>query len=589
MTSFRIERGRFVQSQIEAWAELDPRFRNWPVVYALDGDTSIYVGESLNVASRFRQHLASPEKGHLRGARVVLDPTFNKSVCLDLEAFLIQRLSGDGLFQVANRNVGITDRDYYGRDDYQKMFVEIFEALRADGLFSQSLPEIENSDLFKLSPFKALTEDQEIVVLDILEGLFDDIDAGRPSQIVVRGEPGTGKTVVAVYLMKLLSDVQSWDPSQQLETETPLAEFFVEGFPELLQGFRFGLVVPQMSLRKTIQRVFKKTPGLSASMVMSPFEMGNDADRFDLLIVDETHRLRQSGNQPAGPLYKMFSSINEKLFGHDHPNTTQLDWVKKKSTHQIFLMDQAQSIHTGDVPSRMLDELTSRSNDQHRNYRLTSQMRVQAGADYVGYVRAVLSDTPSEPRMFPGYDLRFFDDLAEMRHQIREREREMGLARMVAGFAWQWTSKRNKDAYDIVIDGVSLRWNGTDVDWVNTPGSVDEVGVIHTIQGYDLNYAGVIIGPDLQYDSARGRLVFNRANYYDPTAANNMPRRGISFTDDEILGLIENIYTVLLTRGMLGTYIYVCETQLRERLRPFFQVRVGPAGTTPDLDETTPD
>lgn len=570
MTSFRIERGPFILSQIEAWAELDPRFRNWPVVYALDGDTSIYVGESLNVASRFRQHLASPEKRHLRGARVVLDPTFNKSVCLDLEAFLIQRLSGDGLFQVANRNVGITDRDYYGRDEYQKMFVEIFEALRADGLFSKSLPEIENSDLFKLSPFKALTEDQEIVVLDIMEGLFDDIDAGQPSQIVVRGEPGTGKTVVAVYLMKLLSDVQSWDPSQQLDTEAPLAEFFVEGFPELLQGFRFGLVVPQMSLRKTIQRVFKKTPGLSASMVMSPFEMGNDPDHFDLLIVDETHRLRQSGNQPAGPLYKMFSGINQKLFGHDDPNTTQLDWVKKKSTHQIFLMDQAQSIHTGDVPSRMLDELTSRSNEQHRQYRLTSQMRVQAGANYVGYVRAVLSNTPPEPRLFPGYDLRFFDDLAEMRHQIREREREVGLARMVAGFAWPWTSKRNKDAYDIVIDGVSMRWNGTDVDWVNTPGSVDEVGVIHTIQGYDLNYAGVIIGPDLQFDPARGRLVFNRADYYDPTAANNMPRRGISFTDNEILGLVENIYTVLLTRGMLGTYIYVCDAPLRERVRRFF-------------------
>ena len=96
MTSFRIERGPFAVSQIEAWAQLDPRFRNWPVVYALDGDDQIYVGESLNVATRFRQHLASPGEATLRGARVVLDPTFNKSVCLDLEAFLIQRLSGDG-------------------------------------------------------------------------------------------------------------------------------------------------------------------------------------------------------------------------------------------------------------------------------------------------------------------------------------------------------------------------------------------------------------------------------------------------------------------------------------------------------------
>ncbi len=570
MTSFRIERGPFAVRQIEAWAQLDPRFRNWPVVYALDGDDQIYVGESLNVANRFRQHLSSPEKGQLKGARVVLDPTFNKSVCLDLEAFLIQRLSGDGLYQVTNRNVGITDRDYFGREDYQKIFTEIFEELREDGLFSRSLPEIENSDLFKLSPFKALTDDQEIVVLDILEGLFEDVAAGLPSQTVVHGEPGTGKTVVAVYLMKLLSDVKSWDPSEQLEADSPLAEFFVEGYPELLRTFRLGLVVPQMSLRRTIQRVFKRTPGLDAAMVMSPFEMGNRTEHFDLLVVDEAHRLRQSGNQPAGPLYKMFSSINEKLFGDDDPELTQLDWVTKKSTHQIYLMDSAQSIHTGDVPARLLDELTARSDAQHRRYRLTSQMRVRAGEDYVGYVRAVLSDDPPSPRTFQDYDLRFYEQLGDMREAIRARDQEAGLSRLVAGFAWPWASKRDKTAYDIVIDGIRMRWNSTDVDWVNSPNSPDEVGVIHTIQGYDLNYAGVIIGPDLGYADELGRLAINRASYFDPTAANNMPRRGITFTDDDIRTLVQNIYAVLLTRGILGTYVYVCDRRLRERLRPYF-------------------
>ena len=572
MTNFRIERGLFAPTQIEAWLQLDPRFRNWPVVYALDGDDRIYVGESLNVATRFRQHLASEEKRHLKGARVVLDPTFNKSVCLDLEAFLIQRLSGDGTYQVMNRNVGISDRDYYGRADYQKIFADIFEELRRDGLFSHSLPEIENSDLFKLSPFKALTEDQEIVVLDILEGLFADVDAGRPSQVVVQGEPGTGKTVVAVYLMKLLSDVKAWDSSQQVESESPLAEFFVEGYPELIRNFRLGFVVPQMSLRKTIQRVFKRTPGLAPNMVMSPFEMGNASEHFDLLVVDEAHRLRQSGNQPAGPLYKMFSDINRRLFGTDDVNLTQLDWVTAKSTHQIYLMDSAQSIHTGDVPARLLQELTARSDEQHRRYRLISQMRVQAGEDYVGYVRAALSDQPPTPRPFPGYDMRFFDDISEMREAIRARDRDVGLARLVAGFAWPWISRRDKDTYDIDIDGVQMRWNRTDVDWVNSPTSLDEVGVIHTIQGYDLNYAGVIIGPDLRYDERASRLAFDRANYFDPTAANNMPRRGITFTDDQILKLVQNIYAVLLTRGMLGTYVYVCDRALRERLRPYFEL-----------------
>lgn len=569
MTSFRIERGPFAPAQIAAWAQLDPRFRNWPVVYALDGEDRIYIGESLNVATRFRQHLASAEKGLLKGARVVLDPTFNKSVCLDLESFLIQRLSGDGTYQVLNRNVGISDREYFGRDGYQKIFAEIFEELRRDGLFSQTLQQIENSDLFKLSPFKALTDDQEVVVLDILEGFFDDLASDRASQIVIQGDPGTGKTVVAVYLMKLLSDVKAWDPTQQVESESPLSEFFVEGFPELLRDFRMGLVVPQMSLRKTIQRVFKRTPGLEPAMVMSAFEVGNQAVHFDLLIVDETHRLRQSGNQPAGPLYKMFSSINHKIFGHDDPERTQLDWVKAKSTHQIFLMDSAQSVHTGDVPTRHLQDLSAASAERHRRYRLTSQMRVQAGEDYVGYIRAVLSDSPPTPRRFGEYDLRFFDDLAQMREEIRSRDREVGLSRLVAGFAWPWKTKRDKSAYDIEIDGLRLRWNQTDVDWVSSPTSADEVGVIHTIQGYDLNYAGVIVGLDLRYDTAKHRLYFDRANYFDPTAANNMPRRGITFTDEQVLALVKNIYAVLLTRGMRGTYVYVSDPPLRERLRPY--------------------
>lgn len=570
MTSFQIERGPFSATQIAAWAAIDPLFRNWPVVYALDGTDRIYIGESLNVATRFRQHLASPDKKTFRGARVVLDPTFNKSVCLDLESFLIQCLAGDGVYQVTNRNVGISDREYFGRDDYRKAFAEIFDELRADGLFSQSLQEIENSDLFKLSPFKALSSDQEIVVLDILEGLFDDIAEGKTSQIVIQGEPGTGKTVVAVYLMKLLSDIKAWDPKQQVETEVPLAEFFVEGYPELLRDFRMALVVPQMSLRKTIQRVFKRTPGLHPQMAMSPFEVGNSAEHFDLLVVDETHRLRQSGNQPAGPLYTMFSSVNEKLFGHDDPEFTQLDWVTKKSKHQIFLMDSAQSVHTADVPTLLLDELTRSRDDQHRRYRLTSQMRLSAGEDYISYIRSVLSDNPPTPRRFADYDLRFFDDLGAMRQAVLEREREVGLSRLVAGFAWPWTSRKDKSAYDIQIDGVQLRWNQTDQDWVSSPTSVNEVGVIHTIQGYDLNYAGVIIGSDLRYDREAGQLRFDRANYFDPTAANNMPRRGITFTDDEILRLIQNIYVVLLTRGILGTYVYVCDEPLRERLRGYF-------------------
>jgi DUF2075 family protein len=570
MASFRVERLSFAQEDLAAWSMLDPLHRNWPVVYTLDGRGEIYVGESLNVATRFRQHLDSPEKRRLTGARVVIDNTFNKSACLDLESFLIRLLAGDGRYQVLNRNDGITNADYYGREEYRETFDAIFDELREQGVFARTVRQIENTDLFKLSPFKALTPDQAVAVEDILDGLFADVTADVDSRIVIRGEPGTGKTVVAIFLMKLLADIKVADTTTPADTDSILSEFFVAGYPELLTGFRVGLAVPQQSLRKSIQKVFRKTPGLSESMVLTPFQVGQSAEHFDLLIVDETHRLNQRANQPSGAQNRLFADINVKLFGRDDAAYTQLDWITAMSTHQIFLLDAAQSVRPADVTRAALEALLGPADEQHRAYSLTSQMRVRSGNDYVGYVRAALSGQPSAPRGFPGYDLRFFDDLAAMQSAMRRRETEHGLARLLAGYAWPWASKKNPAAVDIRIDGVDLRWNQSAVDWVNSATSADEVGSIHTIQGYDLNYAGVIIGRDLRFDVVAHELRLDRANYFDTKGKENNEARGIRYTDADLLRFVANIYSVLLTRGIRGTYVYVCDPALREHLRPLF-------------------
>jgi DUF2075 family protein len=573
MTSFRIEQIGFRDGRLGDWAHLDPRYSNWPVVYTLDGRDEIYVGESLNVAARLRQHLESTDKRRLSMARVVIDPTFNKSVCLDLESFLIRLLAGDGQFQILNRNDGITDADYYGRNEYRKTFNAIFDELRAEGLFTRPVRQIENTDLFKLSPFKALTPDQAVAIEDILDGLFADLASAVPSRIVIHGDPGTGKTVVAIFLMKLLSDIKAADTTVPPDTDSILSEFFVAGYPELLENFRVGLVVPQQSLRNSIQKVFKKTPGLDASMVLTPFQVGQSEARFDLLIVDETHRLNQRANQPSGSQNRQFADINRKLFGADDPSRTQLDWITTMSNHQIFLIDAAQSVRPADVPRAALDALLGPVDDQHRSYSLTSQMRVQGGADYVGYVRAMLSGQMPEPQSFPGYDFKLFDDFSAMQTELLRKEKEHGLARLLAGYAWPWRSKSDPFAYDIEIDGVRLQWNRSVVDWVNSGTSVNEVGSIHTIQGYDLNYAGVIVGKDLRYDAQEGRVRFDRTCYYDRKGMENNRARGVSYTDEDVLQFVSNIYAVLLTRGIRGTYVYVCDPALREVLRPLINLR----------------
>lgn len=568
MTSFRIERLALDSESVKVWAAGDPRHRNWPVVYTLNNDASIYVGESLNAATRMTQHIANG-RGGLNAVRVIVDDRFNKSACLDLESYLIRFFAGDGKFTVENRNEGITDADYYDRGQYQQTFDQVFETLRKEGMFSQTIPQIVNSDLFKLSPFKALTQDQAGAVNDILEGLFEDLENGRPSTIVIQGDPGTGKTIVAIYLMKLLTDIRSHHNEDVVESDSIFAEYFLEGYPELLRDFRVALVVPQQSLRQSIQNVFAKTPGLMKDMVVSQFDVGSSETPYDLLIVDEAHRLSQRANQSSGMRNREFQTINERLFGSDDDALTQLDWIKKQSTHQIFLVDAAQSVRPADLPRERMHSLLSEAKDDHRLYRLLTQMRLQAGEDYVTYVRSMLTESAPQPQRFGEYEFALYDDLTHMLAKIREKERESQLARLVAGYAWPWVSKKNPKVHDIEIDGCKLRWNSTDRDWINSPKSVNEVGSIHTVQGYDLNYAGVIIGPELKYDPTLQRIVADRSNYHDKKGKENNPRLGIVYSDEQLLEYIVNIYGVLLTRGMRGTYVYVCDPALRTYLSRF--------------------
>ncbi|WP_348670268.1 DNA/RNA helicase domain-containing protein [uncultured Microbacterium sp.] len=543
------------------------------MVYVLDGGAtrgaaSVYVGETVNAASRMRQHLANPTKDGLRSVRVVFDETFNKSVCLDLESHLIRWLAGDGQFSVMNGNEGIIDARYYERELYRESFRDIFEQLRAEGIFQRSIPEIENSDLFKLSPFKVLTPEQAIAVEDIVEGLLGDLETGVPSSSVIEGHPGTGKTIVAIFLIKLLADIRDFDDGDEIEPDSMFAEFFVPENRELLKHLRVGFVVPQQSLRESIKRVFKKTPKVAVDQVLSPFDVGVSDKRWDILIVDETHRLNQRANQSSGVNNKRFITINEKLFGADDSSKTQLDWIRAQSSHQIYLLDAEQTVRPADLPRETLRGLVEQARSAHRQYPLATQMRVRAGADYVEFVRAMLrgeAGTSGRPDLGE-YDLQFFHDLAEMRKEILDRNTEHGLARLVAGYAWDWKSRRDPSAFDIEIDGLQLRWNSQAKDWINSARSIDEVGSIHTVQGYDLNYAGVIIGNDLRYDPDARRLFIDRDSYRDAKGKENNKQRALTYSDDDLLEFIRNIYGVLLTRGIRGTYVYVCDPNLRAYL-----------------------
>lgn len=509
----------FSQSSIHS-LKSTPLTKDWPVVYILEDGKSAYVGETYSAHHRFKQHAKNAEKSQLTSAHVVTDETFNKSAALDTESWLIQYMAADGQFTLLNGNKGLTDHSYYDRELYRSKFEVLWTELQRRGLASSDLIHLRNLDVFKYSPYKALTDEQMDIVIKVEEGLH----LGVSKTYIVNGDPGTGKSVLAAFLVKYLIE----------STKTP--------------DISVALVIPMTSLRSTLRRVFKQIKGLSSSMVIAPNQvMGK---HYDLLIVDEAHRLRQRKNLSG---YAPYDAANRH---YDLGNEgTQLDWILRASKSQVLLFDEDQSVMPGDIPSSMIKALDA------ERLQLTSQLRVQGGDDYIEFINDLLHLRPTRVSSFSNYEFTYFDRADDMIDTIKQRDLEHGLARTVAGYAWEWKTKKSGEEYDIELDGLKLKWNSTNIDWVNSPDALNEIGCIHTVQGYDLNYVGVIIGPELRYDEDNHRLIIDQNEYKDFNGKRSLG------TPEELDKYIVNIYKTLLTRGIKGTYVHAVDRPLAKYLK----------------------
>ncbi len=544
---------------------------NWPVVYIINNNEEAYVGETTDVSIRSNQHWANEVRRNLDKINIIGDDTFNKSSILDLESFLIKYMSADNKFKLQNGNGGLQNHNYYQREMYETKFREIWLQLKSKGLVKNDLKMIANSDLFKYSPYKALTVDQYMIVNDILCDLSDLVYKKEKGTFVVDGGAGTGKTILGIYLLKLL--VQAKD-STQIEIEEDQVEKTLSEILKIndaVDDLKIGLVIPMENLRSTLKKVFRSIKGLNSSMVLSPHDIGKNDEIYDLLIVDEAHRLRRRKNLTQ---YGTFDENNKRMnLGN---SGTELDWILMKSKYQILFYDENQSIKPTDVRKEDFDKLMLRKN--YHTYQLTAQLRCLAGGnEYIDYVRAVFSNTPPKKKVeFKKYDLKLFDDVNEMVENIKSKDSEYGLCRNIAGYAWKWNSKGkhlpldstiSKDSnglYDIEIGDYKYIWNSQAYDWINSKNAVNEIGSIHTTQGFDLNYTGLIIGNELKYDIKNNKFKVDRSNYYDAKGKADT-------TDEELLNYLLNIYRTMMTRGMLGTYIYVCDEGLREYLKKYIE------------------
>lgn len=529
---------------------------NWPVVYIIHNDTEAYVGQTDNAAYRAGQHWANKDRQRLTQFSIISDDTYNKSVILDLEAYLIERMSADGKFKMQNASPGERSHGYFNSRIYQKRFPQIWESLRQVGLASKTLSDIENSDLFKYSPYHSLSTDQYSTILNIIVDLAASYKTGESMTSIIKGGPGTGKTILAVYLMKMLKDrkIDIAMDDQDVEIDMTKVHQALYNLPDM----RIGFVVPQQSLRDTLKKVFDTIPGMSSKDVISPKDVPN-CIYFDLLVVDEAHRLKQRKNLSQ---YKYFDNNNIKL-GLDKNTGTELDWILKCSKNQILFYDGLQSVRLSDVPPSKFDHLFT--DPSVKQYKLETQFRCKAGEEYIKYIREVLSPAPpSIFQSFSDYDLLLFENFSEMVSKIKEKEAEYSLSRLVAGFAWEWKSKKDPSKMDIEIDGLSFQWNSTDKNWVNSPNAANEIGCIHTVQGYDLNYCGIIFGPEIDYDFDNHKFIINKKQYKD-----SLGRQGILDKDDLLRDFILNIYSTLMTRGIIGTYVYACNKGMRDYLKKY--------------------
>lgn len=490
--------------------------KNWPVVYVLEDKKEIYIGQTVNAHARSKQHYENPERSKLKSIHIITDEEFNVSAALDIESWLIQYISADGLFTLQNGNGGLKNHNYYDRVKYKTKFEIAWDNLRQMGIVKNTLEDLKNSDLFKYSPYKSLTEDQ----FTIARQIFKDIKRNEVNTFMVNGKPGTGKTILATYLFKYIKE--------QDETK----------------NMNIGLVVPMTSLRKTIKNVFRKIKGLNAGMVIGPNDVVHG--KYDLLIVDESHRLQR---RQGIVNYSAFDNLN-KFFGLGNEGT-QLDWIMKSSKHQIFFYDQNQSVKPADIRPEDFKKINS------KKYELVSQMRVEAGEEFIKFIEDFFDLKTPQNTNFSNYDFKIFDNAEKMVNEIKEKDKKHKLARVVAGYAWPWHTAHGTREYDIEIGDLKLVWNSTAQDWVNSPNAINEVGCIHTVQGYDLNYVGVIIGPEFSYDTENKKFKVDREKYFD--------RNGhAGITDpNELERYIINIYKTLLTRGIKGTYIYIVDDELR--------------------------
>lgn len=394
---------------------------------------------------------------------------------------------------------------------------------------TKSLQDALTSMLKGVPEFMLL--DEQAVCYDMcLRTMLQCLRDRKKRTVVIQGGPGTGKSVLAVNLLvKLIND--SLNSAYVTKNSAPRQAFLTL----LTQGHANRLA--------DIKHLFRSPFGLN--------QCGENA--YDCLIVDEAHRLVKQMYRDQGGENQVKECIHAALLS-------------------IFLIDEDQAVTTKDIGSiaeiRKWCEVEGSRLIMNRDTQLVSQFRCNGSDAYIQFIDSLLQRT--EEAVFVdtselNYDFRVFDDPTEMRDALREINQVANKARMVAGYCYDWNVKFGRGDVDIELPGgFQAKWNlAEDNIWAINPRSFEEVGCIHTAQGLEFDYVGVLIGKDLYYDPAIGRVKTDKSAISRDDRSSGIR----SSSDAEARRLILNTYKTLLTRGQKGCFVYCEDEELREYIK----------------------
>jgi len=352
----------------------------------------------------------------------------------------------------------------------------------------------------------------------------------RKYAVIIKGGPGTGKSVISVNLLGAL-----------------LKEKLNTVFVAPNSSFR-TVMVKRLAKEHSSDRINMLFKGSGNYVHAAP-------NTYDCLVVDEAHRLKKKG-------------------AYMYQGQNQVEDIIKAAKTSVFFIDDDQAIRPEDVGSvAEIKRVAEEQDAEIYEIELTAQFRCSGAEGYVNWVNDVLH--LKQTGNYDGwddkdFDFKLFDDPNDLHRAIIEKDAAGFDARMLAGYAWKWSSasegNNNAEIEDVVFPEYKFRmpWNSRKVGttWAVDQSGLSQVGCIHTSQGLEFDYVGVIIGNDLTFNSET--LTFNTDynSYKDATG-----KRGLKDNPKELNRLVRNIYKVLLTRGMKGCYVYAADRQLGGYLR----------------------